>query len=286
MLLSMTCWCRRCARTGPTLCCASCAWRALGCAASRLGCIALRQHVVLHEQKGLARLSVPQPKLGGSGVRAADTCPVQVASFTLFAALGPGSVLTAFHRETKLRRSFNCGSGDFIMQPLAIESELRWALPPGRAAACAASCRAALHPPHVAESPAPRAGHHPGPSWWRHLPSLAATDAIITAAQPAGGRPRQAACGAGRCAQCTRRSSARRSATSTCCPRRCICRSACAGHRGTARVPAMPQASMPVWLVQTTASGCTGYGRCSCRTPSRAAWRPGCLCCCTGGLQP
>ena len=48
-----------------------------------------------------------------------------VASFTLFAPLGPGAGLTAFHQETKQRRSFNCGTGDFIVQPLTVASHIR-----------------------------------------------------------------------------------------------------------------------------------------------------------------
>ena len=51
-----------------------------------------------------------------------------VATWTLFAPLGPGAGLTAFHQETKQRRSFNLGSGDFIVQPLAVASHVRHAL--------------------------------------------------------------------------------------------------------------------------------------------------------------
>lgn len=50
-----------------------------------------------------------------------------VASFTLFAPLGPGTGLTSFHQETKQRRSFNMGTGDFIIQPLAVASHVRCA---------------------------------------------------------------------------------------------------------------------------------------------------------------
>ncbi|KAK9803862.1 hypothetical protein WJX73_009944 [Symbiochloris irregularis] len=48
-----------------------------------------------------------------------------VATYTLFAPMGPATGLTAFHQETKQRRSFNCGTGDFIIQPLAVESHVR-----------------------------------------------------------------------------------------------------------------------------------------------------------------
>ncbi|KAK9807920.1 hypothetical protein WJX73_002288 [Symbiochloris irregularis] len=48
-----------------------------------------------------------------------------VATFTLFAPMGPATGLTAFHQETKQRRSFNCGTGDLIMQPLAVEAHVR-----------------------------------------------------------------------------------------------------------------------------------------------------------------
>ncbi|KAK9867851.1 hypothetical protein WJX84_004192 [Apatococcus fuscideae] len=47
------------------------------------------------------------------------------ASFTLFAALGGPPKLTAFHQETKKRRSFNLGCGDFIIQPLATAESIR-----------------------------------------------------------------------------------------------------------------------------------------------------------------
>lgn len=63
-----------------------------------------------------------------------------VASFTLFAPLGPGTGLTAFHQETKQRRSFNCGSGDFIAQPLATPDNIRRA-PVRLAAAWCIVCR-------------------------------------------------------------------------------------------------------------------------------------------------
>eukprot|EP00884_Botryococcus_braunii_P000886 jgi/Botrbrau1/10799/Bobra.0064s0005.1 len=41
------------------------------------------------------------------------------ASWVLFAPVGRGSNLTGFHQETKKRRSYNCGSRDLIVQPLA-----------------------------------------------------------------------------------------------------------------------------------------------------------------------
>ncbi|KAK9828825.1 hypothetical protein WJX72_002275 [[Myrmecia] bisecta] len=47
------------------------------------------------------------------------------ASFTLFAPIGGGCNLTAFHQETKKRRSWNCGAGDFIVQPLATAENVR-----------------------------------------------------------------------------------------------------------------------------------------------------------------
>lgn len=47
------------------------------------------------------------------------------ASYTLFAALGGPPKLTAFHQETKKRRSFNLGCGDFIIQPLATAENIR-----------------------------------------------------------------------------------------------------------------------------------------------------------------
>ena len=69
--------------------------------------------------------STQQRISGHKCLSARGSCRAGVASFTLFAPLGPGSTLTAFHRETKQRRSFNCGSQDFIIQPLAVEAELR-----------------------------------------------------------------------------------------------------------------------------------------------------------------
>ncbi len=50
------------------------------------------------------------------------------ASFTFFAPCGQASNLTAFHQETKKRRSWNCGCGDFIVQPLCTAASVR--LPP------------------------------------------------------------------------------------------------------------------------------------------------------------
>ena len=50
------------------------------------------------------------------------------ASYTLFAALGGPPKLTAFHQETKKRRSFNLGCGDFIIQPLATAESIRHGL--------------------------------------------------------------------------------------------------------------------------------------------------------------
>ncbi|KAA6427763.1 MAG: hypothetical protein FRX49_02426 [Trebouxia sp. A1-2] len=47
------------------------------------------------------------------------------ASFTLFAACGPATNITPFHQETKKRRSFNCGTGDFIVQPLCTADNVR-----------------------------------------------------------------------------------------------------------------------------------------------------------------
>ncbi|KAK9831777.1 hypothetical protein WJX74_008932 [Apatococcus lobatus] len=47
------------------------------------------------------------------------------ASYTFFAALGGPPKLTAFHQETKKRRSFNLGCGDFIIQPLATAENIR-----------------------------------------------------------------------------------------------------------------------------------------------------------------
>lgn len=46
-------------------------------------------------------------------------------TFTLFAPIGGGTNLTAFHFETKRRRSYNCGSGDLIVQPLATLENIR-----------------------------------------------------------------------------------------------------------------------------------------------------------------
>jgi len=42
-----------------------------------------------------------------------------VASWNYFAPLGGGCPITAFHQETKKRRAWNLGCGDFIVQPLA-----------------------------------------------------------------------------------------------------------------------------------------------------------------------
>ena len=47
------------------------------------------------------------------------------ASFTMFAPIGQVTNATAFHQETKKRRSWNCGSGDFIVQPVASASNVR-----------------------------------------------------------------------------------------------------------------------------------------------------------------
>ncbi len=47
------------------------------------------------------------------------------ASFTLFAACGLATNITPFHQETKKRRSFNCGAGDFIVQPLCTADNVR-----------------------------------------------------------------------------------------------------------------------------------------------------------------
>jgi len=47
------------------------------------------------------------------------------ASFTFFAPCGQASNLTAFHQETKKRRSWNCGCGDFIVQPLSTAASVR-----------------------------------------------------------------------------------------------------------------------------------------------------------------
>ena len=47
------------------------------------------------------------------------------ASFTMFAPIGQLTNVTAFHQETKKRRSWNCGSGDFIVQPVASASNVR-----------------------------------------------------------------------------------------------------------------------------------------------------------------
>ena len=46
-------------------------------------------------------------------------------TFTFFAAAGPQGNLTAFHFETKRRRSYNLGGGDFIVQPLATQGNAR-----------------------------------------------------------------------------------------------------------------------------------------------------------------
>ncbi|PRW59252.1 hypothetical protein C2E21_2426 [Chlorella sorokiniana] len=46
-------------------------------------------------------------------------------TFTLFGPAGGGTNLTAFHFETKRRRSYNCGTGDFIVQPLATMEVMR-----------------------------------------------------------------------------------------------------------------------------------------------------------------
>ena len=51
-----------------------------------------------------------------------------VASFTFFAAVGHACQHTAFHLETKKRRSWNCGTGDFIVQPLATADNNRCAV--------------------------------------------------------------------------------------------------------------------------------------------------------------
>ena len=49
------------------------------------------------------------------------------ASFTLFAPISQATNITPFHQETKKRRSWNCGSGDFIVQPLATADTVRCA---------------------------------------------------------------------------------------------------------------------------------------------------------------
>lgn len=47
------------------------------------------------------------------------------ASFTLFAPIGQACNVTAFHQETKKRRSWNVGTGDFIVQPLSTADNVR-----------------------------------------------------------------------------------------------------------------------------------------------------------------
>lgn len=46
-------------------------------------------------------------------------------TFTLFCAVGRGANLTAFHFETKRRRSYNLATGDYIIQPLAAAANAR-----------------------------------------------------------------------------------------------------------------------------------------------------------------
>ncbi len=47
------------------------------------------------------------------------------ASFTMFAPISQATNITPFHQETKKRRSWNCGSGDFIVQPLSTADSVR-----------------------------------------------------------------------------------------------------------------------------------------------------------------
>ena len=48
------------------------------------------------------------------------------ASFTFFAPIGTACNVTAFHQETKKRRSWNVGTGDFIVQPVSTADTVRY----------------------------------------------------------------------------------------------------------------------------------------------------------------
>ncbi|KAK3278242.1 hypothetical protein CYMTET_13807 [Cymbomonas tetramitiformis] len=50
---------------------------------------------------------------------------VGTASWVFFAPLGGGPPITAFHQETKRRRSYNLGRGDLIIQPLATAANVK-----------------------------------------------------------------------------------------------------------------------------------------------------------------
>ena len=47
------------------------------------------------------------------------------ATFTFFAPISQLVNITPFHQETQKRRSWNCGSGDAIVQPLACADSVR-----------------------------------------------------------------------------------------------------------------------------------------------------------------
>lgn len=70
----------------------------------------LRRTLAAQSVEPMARSLTPQVETSGP------------ASWSMFAPLGGGPPLTAFHNETKGRRSLNAGLGDLIVQPLAVSS--------------------------------------------------------------------------------------------------------------------------------------------------------------------
>ncbi|DBA78805.1 hypothetical protein WJX77_001831 [Trebouxia sp. C0004] len=78
------------------------------------------------DQKVNAMLPQPmQSSRAGNFFRHLCVESTGTASFTMFAPISPATNITPFHQETKKRRSWNCGSGDFIVQPLSTADNVR-----------------------------------------------------------------------------------------------------------------------------------------------------------------
>lgn len=78
------------------------------------------------DQKVNAMLPQPmQSSRAGNFFRHLCVESTGTASFTMFAPICQATNITPFHQETKRRRSWNCGSGDFIVQPLSTADSVR-----------------------------------------------------------------------------------------------------------------------------------------------------------------
>ncbi|KAL0053317.1 hypothetical protein WJX82_004176 [Trebouxia sp. C0006] len=78
------------------------------------------------DQKVNAMLPQPmQSSRAGNFFRHLCVESTGTASFTMFAPISQATNITPFHQETKKRRSWNCGSGDFIVQPLSTADSVR-----------------------------------------------------------------------------------------------------------------------------------------------------------------